>query len=181
MVGVKNKKNSQEGFTLIELILYVSIVSIITTSLILFGVKIVEENNKNRTEQEVYAAARYLSERIKYEIHNANSINIASSDFDLNLATNPWKKLSLAQTAPNDPTIIDVSGGKARITQGAGSALNLNSTETTVTNLTFTNYTSGDGKTENVALALTVNSSLVGSHEYTESVTVRSTAEVRSN
>ena len=106
---------------------------------------------------------------------------LISSDFDLNLATNPGKKLSLAQTAPNDPTIIDVSGGKARITQGAGSALNLNSTETTVTNLTFTNYTSGDGKTENVALALTVNSSLVGSHEYTESVTVRSTAEVRSN
>src|SRR6266571_3526280 len=76
---IKKMKSLERGFTLIELIIYIAIVAIILTSLIPFAWNVIEGGAKSATEQEVFANARYVSERIKYEIRNASGINSVSA------------------------------------------------------------------------------------------------------
>lgn len=168
----KNLKLAQ-GFTFIELILYISIVTIMLSALIPFAWNVIEGGSKSSIEQEVSSQARYVSERLKYEIRNAinvNSVNIPANTIDLTTSTNAT-------------TIIDLSGGKIRIKYGSlGTPINLNSDDTNVTNLTFINYTSIDNKTKHIGFIFTIASNYSGlRQEFKETITIRGSAEVRSN
>lgn len=159
------------GFTFIELILYIGIVSIVMTALVSFAWNIITSGAKSSTQQEVYSQARYISERLKYEIRNSNGINSVSSN-----------QISLAKDAPNNPTIIGFSGGNITIQQGSSAAVNLNSSLTTITGLVFTNYSSGDNKTKHIQFNFTINSNYGSARqEYILSTPIEGSTEVRSN
>lgn len=175
MQDKSNKKIKRErGFTFIELILYISIVTIMLSAIIPFAWNVIEGGIKSSAEQEVFSQARYVSERIKYEIRNATSINSPSAGASgsvLNL---------------NSPTatIIDLNSGKVRISQNGGSTYtNLNSTDTTASSLTFTSYTSSDNKTKHIQFSFTMDDTGTSTRkEYqVPAVTIESSAEVRSN
>lgn len=164
------------GFTFIELILYVAIVTIVLSALVPFAWSAVETGVKSAVQQEVNANARYISERIKYEIRNANSItSITNTSCSVN-------SIEL-NTTTNAITVIDVSGGKIRIRYGAaGTPINLNSDNTNVSCLTFTDYRSGDGKTKHIQFTINIAASFAAARqEYQDSVVVESSSEVRSN
>lgn len=173
---MKNNK----GFTLIEMLLYVAIVSIVMSTLIAFAWNVIISGARNTTQQEVYSQSRYVTERLKYEIRNANDINIDTSNFDVNLATNPSAQLSLAVNSPNNPTLITVDSGKAMIKLGGSAAVALNSADTTVTDLTFSNYS--DSRTQHISFTLTlISNSSSTRKEYQQTISIRSSAELRSN
>lgn len=170
----------QLGFTLIELILYLALVTIMLSAIIPFAWNVIGSGAKSGTQEEVNTQARFISERLNMEIRNASGIN--SSDFDTNLALDPNKKLSLSETNGNNPTIIDVVSGQVQITQGSNPPVALNSTDTRVSNLTFSNFSSADNKTKNIEFTLTVQTLPSSARqEYQFSVSVESDAEVRSN
>lgn len=162
---MKNKA----GFTFIELILYIAIVTIMLSALIPFAWNIIGTGAKSNTEQEVFSQARFISERIKYEIRNATGINSVSAT-----------SISLGPVAT--PTIIDVLSGNLRITQGAVTTA-LNSPDVVISALTFTNNTSADNKTKNISYQFTLSAIPTTStrNEFSETTTIRSSAEVRSN
>ncbi|MEK7571212.1 MAG: type II secretion system protein [Patescibacteria group bacterium] len=170
----RKRQKFQRGFTYIEIIIYVAILTIMLTTLIPFAWNIIEGGAKSTTQQEVFANARFISERIKYEIRNATGINSVSSTA-ISLTT---------ATSATNPTVIDLSSGNVRITQGTGSTVNLNSPDTTVSNFTFTNYTSSDNKTKHIQFTFTLNANYAGAgtrQEYNASTTIEGSAEVRSN
>ncbi|MBI4038377.1 prepilin-type N-terminal cleavage/methylation domain-containing protein [Candidatus Daviesbacteria bacterium] len=163
----------ERGFTFIEVILYVAIITIVMSALIPFAWSVIEGGVQSSSQQEVFSQARFVSERIKYEIRNANGINSVSP-------TN----ISLAVSPPaNDPTIIDLAAGNIRIKLGAASAVNLNSTDTKITTLTFTNYSSADNKTKHIQFSFTIDDNYPsGRAEYdVPSYTLEGSAELRSN
>ena len=167
----------KKGFTFLELLVYIAVISIVVVSMSQLAWEAMGAGVKNSTLQEVHSNARYVSERILYQIRNANGLNAGSSTF----GSSPGV-LSLVQSAPNNPTIIDLSGGFIRLKLGASAAVNLNSNDTQVTNLVFTNYTSADGTTEHIGYEFTMRYDYSGSRsEYDETVTVRGSAEIRSN
>lgn len=168
--------NSHRGFSFIELILYVSILVTMLSAMIPFAWDVIGSSTKSATQQEVNTQARYVSERIKYEIRNANSItsinntSCTNNSIEINTATNPV-------------TVIDISGGKIRIRYGAGGApVNLNSNNTSVSCLTFTDYRSGDNKTNNVQFRFTLDAVFNSQDQkYNASTTIESAAEIRNN
>ncbi len=166
------KLNKQNGFTLIELILYIALVTIILSALVPFAWSTVETGVKSSVQQEVNANARYISERTKYEIRNASGINSVSAT-----------SISLATSTPaTNPTVIDLLGGNIRIKQGVGSTVNLNSENTVINSLIFTNYSSLDNKTKHIRFVMNVAASYAATRqEYQDSVVIDSSAEVRSN
>lgn len=171
-----------QGFTFIEVILYMAIVSIMLVTLIPFAWNMMTGGTKSSVQQEFYTAARIASERIKYEIRNATGLNTAISSFDVNLATTANSKLSLAQSAPSNPTEFSIQSGNLMLTQGSNPAVALNPKNTRITNLTFSNYSSTDNKTKNVSFVLTVDAAYLSQRqEYTGSITLRSSAEIRTN
>ena len=163
---------TERGFTFIELILYVSIVTIILSALVPFAWSAIETGVKSAVQQEVNANARYISERIKYEIRNSTGVNSVAAT-----------SISLVTSIPStNPTIIDLAFGNIRVQQGAASAVNLNSANTIINSLTFTDYTSLDNKTKHIQFVMTVAASFAAARqEYQDSVVVESSSEVRSN
>lgn len=172
----------KQSFTLIEVLLYIAIVTIIMSAFVLFAWHAIILGAKNNTQQELYAQGRIVSERILSEIRNANDLNAGTSNFDVNLVSNSTYQLSLNSNAPNNPTIFSVSSGILMIKLGTSAAAPLHSNMIKVTSLIFSNYSSGDGKTKNIKYILTFEpSSPSASQAYKGTVTLESSAEIRSN
>lgn len=183
MRHIRKNTKFKKGFTFVEVILYIAILTIVLGAIVPFAWNAIGLGVKSNTEQEVYTAARYLSERLKYEIRNADGID-ASSDFDTNLVSDASKELSLSQVGSSSSTVFSVSDGRVFVSQGGGDPVVLQSNDTKVTDLTFTDYSSDDGKTKNIGFTLTVEANYPNAgmrQEYQESVTLESGAEIRNN
>lgn len=180
---MKNKiMKTKPAYTLLELLLYLGIFSVIISAVVYFGWNIIYGGQKSARLNEVSYSARYSAERIKYEIRNASGITTGGSDFGVNLATTPGSKLTLTNaTAGRSPVVIDVTSGTLRITLGANPVANLTPTNITVTNLVFTNNSSGDSKTKNISFAMTLESNVVSSGQVKQSISLESAAEIRGN
>lgn len=157
----------KKGFTLIELILYVTILGIVMTALLPVALAVVDGGAKNSQNEEVVSTARNVMERIKYQIRNARDISAISAG-------------SLTLTNYSGPdTVIDLSAGKVRINQGTG-AVALNSEDTLVTQLVFSDYRSADGNTKNVQIQMTVTDNSASSRqEYMKTIQLQTSVEIR--
>ncbi len=81
---MKRKKSikKNKGFTLVELIIYIAIISIVVVGFITFTLSIINSRNKNYVVQEVQANTRTAFKLISQEILLAEGVNIGSSVFD---------------------------------------------------------------------------------------------------
>src|SRR6266576_3101806 len=105
------KKQIQNGFTYLELILYIGILTIILTALIPFAWNVIEGGVKGATEREVFSQGQYVADRVIYEIRNASGINSVSSN-----------QLSLSTANPaTNPTIITMNASNITVQQGIAS------------------------------------------------------------
>lgn len=144
-------KREKTGFSLIEIIIYVALVSIIAVSFVVFIIDVTTSSQKARVRQEVQQNARFAFQRITREIRAADDVNAGSSAF----GTSPGV-LSLAADNPtDDPTVFSVNGGVLQITQGANPAQDLTSDRFVVTNLVFTDL-SVNNRTKNIMIELTL-------------------------
>lgn len=93
------------GFTLVEVILYVALSSMIVTGVVAFSWNIILANAKSTTQHELTRSLRFAGERIAFEIRNAAAINVLGAD-----------NISLASPiAERNPTVIDLAAGRIRI------------------------------------------------------------------
>jgi hypothetical protein len=169
---IRKFSHSESGFTYIEMLLYVAILGLMLTTMVNFGLVMIGGSAKSSTTEEVSGNARFISEKILYEIRNASGVNSVSTS-SISLAT---------FDAPSNPTIIDISGTNIRIKEGSGAVIQLNSTNTSITNFTFTNYTSADNKTKHIGFSFTANANFGSTRqEYTKAIPVEASAELRSN
>ena len=178
------KFSTNQGFTLLEVIIYITIVGVVLSTLMTYALNIMEIGSKSSTIQEVSANARYVSERIKYLVRNADNIDFASSDFSVNLADNPGTKIILFEPSPDQNTTITVVNGILTLNQASTgfNPIALNSNLTKVTELTFTNYSAVDNETKYLGFVLRLESAYGSSRqEYQQSVSLQSGAELRSN
>ena len=140
-----------QGVTLLEMLVYITLVSILVLAFVGFALDVIGTAQKARVKQEVQQNARFAMARMIYEIRSANGLNTGSSTF----GSHPGV-LSLATSTPvTNPTVFDVSNGRLRIKQGASAAQDLTSSKLTVSNLVFTNR-SVSGRTSNVKIELTI-------------------------
>lgn len=176
------KTRAQSGFTLIEMLLYVGVSGIVLTSLVAFGWNMIGIGAKNGTHNDVVSNARLASEKLSFFIREATDIDTVNSNFGVNLANVSGSKLTLRGVAPNDPIVIDVSGGTLRVALGASSPVALTSTNIAVSSLIFANASSADGKSKNVGFEIMLGTVSTGNRfEYASSTAIRSSAELRSN
>ena|SRR3989344_3643035 len=151
----------KKGFTFVELLLYTAIVGTIFSSLVPFAWEVIGGGARSAVDQEVDSNARLIMERIKSEVRNAKNISVS--------------QMSLTITEQDlSTTVIDLSGGNIRL-----DAVNLNSADTLVTDLVFTDFSSA--ATKQVQIRFTIISNIgQGRQEYGQSVILESSVEVRS-
>ncbi len=127
------KINRQKGFTLVELLLYVAISSVILLVISLFLSTLLESRVKNQTIAEVEQQGVQIMQIITQTLRNSATINsptIGASGASLSVDT---------YTGANNPTIFDLSGGAIRIKEGVGAVVTLNNARVTASALNFQN------------------------------------------
>jgi len=132
------KKNNQQGFTLIELMLYVAIASVVLLMVTSFFQMTLAAKIKNRTILEVEQQGMQIMQIITQTIINSEAIISPTPG-------NSSTGLTLdVVSAVDDPTIFDLSSGTIRITQGVGVPVNLSSSLVNVDSLIFQNLSKTD-------------------------------------
>jgi prepilin-type N-terminal cleavage/methylation domain-containing protein len=128
----------QQGFTLVEILLYISITAILLLAVSAFLTVLLQTRVESEVRTEVDQQAQHLLQTMGLAIRNAEGISSPTPGVT-------GGSLTLdAYDAAADPTVFDLSSGKVRITEGAGSPVDLTSTRVSITSLTFENVTRTD-------------------------------------
>lgn len=144
MINAKNvnsiTKNNQitKGFTLLELVLSIALVSLLVGIISIFFTTMTRTQTKNQTILEVEGQGVAAMQIITQTIRNAISVNTpisGSSAASLSLA--------VSNTAKN-PTIFDVSENALRIKEGSAAPTPLTNSRIAVSGLTFQNLSAPD-------------------------------------
>lgn len=175
---MKNNKTNIRGFTLIELLLYLGILTIAITAIVPFAWTVIQMGQKSAVQQEVFNNARYVSEKLKRQIRDAKNADTANSNFDVNLALNPANKITLILPSPDTSAVISVANGQVKVIRNGTTTEIWNSNGSKVTEMTFTNYSSG--KAKNVGFTITMQgASTSTSKTYYANVQLKSSTEMR--
>jgi prepilin-type N-terminal cleavage/methylation domain-containing protein len=123
----------KRGFTLVELIIYIAILSVVLLGIVSTMYLVFSARSKAYAVNEVEEQGALIMESMARTIRSADAINspaIASSSSTLSVATYDLTK---------NPTVFDLNANQIRIKEGAASAVVLNNSRLTVSNLLFTN------------------------------------------
>jgi type II secretory pathway pseudopilin PulG len=152
---------SQSGITLIEMILYIGIVALISSSLVGLYIQIINLRSSATAIQEVNESIRLASTKLAYEIRQAHPI----------LGVGSSLRLDMVDTSRN-PTIFDLNSSRIRMTVGTSIAY-ITSNLVNIDTLTFTNLSSGDSLAQNIRY--TIDGHYLGHNaSITNSVEIRS-------
>lgn len=127
--------NKQRGFTLLELLLYVSIMGMVMLATVTFFGTVTSARVKNQSIAEVNDQGVQAMDLMLQIIRNASSITTpaaAGSGASLTLVV-PTSSLS--------PTIFNLSGTALQIKEGAATAVSVTSSDVQITSITFKNLT----------------------------------------
>lgn len=182
---MKYKLQKIGGFTLIEVLVYLAIVSGVLIMASTFAWNVIGGKAKSQSVQEVEANGRLIMERLVKEIRQARDINVSSS-FNTNLALNPNLKLSLVmKEASFNPTEFSVLNNTLMINQGPGQSpvkYALSSNQVMISDLTFHNlsYPTTNPKTKNIKINLIIEHLNPDNRpEYTATASLETTVELR--
>ncbi|PWB39142.1 MAG: hypothetical protein C3F02_00795 [Parcubacteria group bacterium] len=166
-------KNKQSGFTLLELLLYVSISALFLFFISIFLSFLLEARVKNQVIAEVEQQGLQAMQTITQTIRNSaiiNSPTLGASTASLSLNT---------YVVVNNPTVFDLSGTALRIKEGSAVAIFLTNSRVQISGLSFQNLSrAGTPGVIAVTFTLTyVNTS--GRQEYNYQKTFKTSATLR--
>lgn len=143
--------NANSGFTLIEMLIYVTIIGGILTTFVSFGLSVSNSRSKVYAVQEVQANTREAMEIMTQKIRSASGVNAGSSQFGVDPG---YLSLSMTSSTLN-PTIISLNhdDGVIEIKEGSSASTTIMADEVKVTNFVFTNLT--DRNRENIRINMT--------------------------
>jgi Tfp pilus assembly protein PilW len=142
---------NQKGFSLVEMLLYVSISSVILLSLSLLLTSLFSSRVKSQSIADVDQQGMQVLQLITQTVRNAKSVDFPSIG-----ATST----SLSVTMPDpmlSPTVFDLTNGTVRITEGSNQSIKLTNSHVTVTSLLFQNISSASSTDRIVRTSFTVS------------------------
>lgn len=154
----------KKGFTILELLLYVGILSVVIFSIAFFIQMMMSARLKSQTIAEVEQQGQQVMQKITQLIRNANAITVPSEGSSGSSLT-----LDTYDTGKN-PTVIDVASNVLRIKEGTGAAISLTSSRVSVNGFSIQNLSRASTPgTVRIQFTLThVNASQKNEFEYSK-------------
>lgn len=141
---------TQKGFTLLELVIYITLVVGILVTATTFAWNIVNSRTKAFAVQEVQQNGRYIMDKITQTVRGAQDITTPGT------GTSGTTLEVVVRDVAKDPIIFVLSGGELSMSAAGGTTYNLHSGAITVSVLQFTNVSSTDDASRNVQVQLTL-------------------------
>ena len=142
------KKKNEEGFTLIEMIIYIAILGLVITSFTSFVYSVTRTRSKAVAIEEVSSNGRVALNIIKQSMRSSDDVVTPTEG-------NVDTSLTLDMPGTVDNSLYSVSGGILYETIGANPSVAVTTNDVIVSNLQFTNVTK-PGKKENIQVSFTV-------------------------
>lgn len=163
----------QKSFSLIEILLYISMVSIIILAISTLLAMILNARIKTETMLEVESQGQFLVETITKSINEAQSVNLPA-------AATTGDSLSLATNDVNTtPTVYALSSGALTIAEGALPNEKLTNSKITVSNLNFTNTQNAGSTSGAIQVNFTISfNNTSNRNEYDYQKTFQTTASI---
>ena len=167
-----NKQQLQSGFTLLELLLYTSLMGIIILAVSLVFQITLASRVKNQTIAEVEQQGLQAVQTVSQTIRNANSISSPAQNVS-------DTQLTLTMASGSTPIVFNLASGVIQMKEGAATAVPLTNTKVAVTGLSFVNMSraSTPGSVKFQFVVTYINNS--GRNEYDFSKTFYGTASLR--
>lgn len=129
-----------DGFTLMEILVYVALFSIVFLVLGALIFDLFSVRNQTRAARLTYQEARFILERINHRIRIAPGIDSGNSLF----GQNPGKLILKSPVAATNLTAIELSNGEVTERIGTGDPVSISSEDVLVESLVFELLTSSD-------------------------------------
>lgn len=124
---------SREGFTLIEILIYIGLITVITGSFIASSYQIIDSKGRVQGQLELTENKKFLVEKLKWVLASNQAINSPTSgNSGASLSVN---KLNYG----SNPLVVDLSANQIRLTLGAGQPVPITNSQVSISSLTFTN------------------------------------------
>lgn len=131
--NLKLKSERKKAFTLVEVLLYIALSSVILAVLVAFIGLILQTRARSQTIAEVHQQGDVIMQSILQTVRNAEGINSPTPG-------NTANTLSVdAVVASIDPIVYALSGTDLTVTEDINPAQTLNSNRVEISNLTFSN------------------------------------------
>lgn len=149
---MKQYLSGQKGFTLVELLLYVAISTVIILSVVGLIQVVLEARVKHQTVSEVEQQGQQAAQLIGQNLRNSGKVcSPALGASGTTLSVDP------TGTACTTVNVFDISSGALRIKEGAAAAVNLTNTKVTVSGLSVKNLGLGNKGSAQVKFTITYN------------------------
>lgn len=169
-LSVRSKDSA--GFSLLELILYLALFSIVIISVVTIAARSVSSRTKSRAVQNVEYSARYVVERMTSDIRSAVDINEA--DFSSNVLT-----LTMSD---GEIVTYQESGDAMTLQRNSNSAIGLTPTNIQVDTFSLIDRSPVGTEITDVDITMAVSTSAPAARqEYDASFTLTSGARMRMN
>lgn len=166
------KKNKNTGMTLIEMIIYVSIFSMVVISFISFQSNMTATRINNQRILEINDQGQKIMKIITQTIRNSNNVNTPT-------VGNSSDSLNLNMYDVNiNPTIFSNLDGILYIQEGGGPSIALNNNKAILSNLNFSNFSSS-GTADIIKISFTLSSPPYGEGADVYSYVFNSSAQLR--
>lgn len=159
---VKKSLASGRGFTMIELIVYIAVASLILVTIVGIGLNLSVANQKSQAKREIYMNTRFVVQELTDMIRGADDVILSGTTFGSNPAS-----LALAYPSGNNVLFsvyaknVTVGGNvvsinKLSMKSGSDPFTDITSDKVTVTDFTLTNLTRGASR-KNINIQLTLS------------------------
>jgi len=139
---------NQRGFTLIELVIYMGLMSIVVGLFAAILVTIVRIQTQQTSSRQVASELNFIMNTITRDVRNSQALSVTSST--LTITTNE---------ASTTPTIITLADGAVAKKEGTNATSTLSTNRVVADALAFTELSSGTAKAVQIVLTLSFNTS----------------------
>lgn len=142
----------QQGFTLIEMLLYAAIFMIVAGGMTLFAVAMLRSGEKADYQVEVSDNTRFLIQKMERIIQGATAINSPAVG-----GTSSTLSVNTASTSAN-PMVVDLANGVIRLKMASGTPEPLTNGFVNISSLSFRTYNYGTSTKNTIRFRAKVDS-----------------------
>jgi len=152
---------NRSGFTLIELIIYISITTFVLISIVTFMWGVMDGENRMNVSNELTENGKVVFDKVTEKMRNAEDVVVGSSTFDTNpgvLVLDVGSENLTFDTYDKDVTVggVQLTITKIRMQEGSDPAVDLTSDKVDVTDFTLKRRTR-DEEAENIKMEISLD------------------------
>lgn len=168
-----------DGFSLIELLLYVAVISVVISAVVGFGSWAIQVGTKTKVNSEVVNNARLAMDTMVYEIKKAHSVYTPTSVFNVHPGQLSLEQLNATTTESSSFIDFFLCDQALCLKREGASAITITSSQVRITNLVFKQILNS-ASAPSIQIMFSVNSLTSSRPEATASLNLTTTANLRS-